>query len=96
MTALIGIIMGSSSDWETMKHAVNTLEELGIPAEALALSVTEHVEKLDERRGVSWHLRLYRHRRARRWILLRVSPLAGSRRLDRRPGRGSADHRTHR
>ncbi len=28
----------------------------GDGAEALALSVTDHVEKLDERRGVSWHL----------------------------------------
>src|SRR5574339_585723 len=31
--ALIGIIMGSSSDWETMQHAAATLEALGIPYE---------------------------------------------------------------
>jgi 5-(carboxyamino)imidazole ribonucleotide mutase len=30
MTHRIGIIMGSSSDWETMKHASKTLESLGI------------------------------------------------------------------
>jgi 5-(carboxyamino)imidazole ribonucleotide mutase len=35
---LVGVIMGSRSDWETMKHAVGTLEELGISTEALALS----------------------------------------------------------
>jgi len=35
---LVGVIMGSRSDWETMKHAVDTLEELGISTETLALS----------------------------------------------------------
>ncbi|MEE9338290.1 MAG: AIR carboxylase family protein, partial [Methylococcaceae bacterium] len=30
MTALIGIIMGSTSDWETMEHAVETLKQLKI------------------------------------------------------------------
>ena len=35
---LVGVIMGSRSDWETMKHAVDTLESLGIGAEARALS----------------------------------------------------------
>ena len=29
MTALVGIIMGSTSDWETMRHAAETLERLG-------------------------------------------------------------------
>jgi 5-(carboxyamino)imidazole ribonucleotide mutase len=37
-TPLVGIIMGSRSDWDTMKHTVDTLESLGIPVEALALS----------------------------------------------------------
>jgi 5-(carboxyamino)imidazole ribonucleotide mutase len=37
-TPLVGVIMGSRSDWETMKHAVDTLESLGIPVEARALS----------------------------------------------------------
>ncbi|MFH1765674.1 MAG: 5-(carboxyamino)imidazole ribonucleotide mutase [Gemmatimonadota bacterium] len=35
---LVGVIMGSRSDWETMKHTVDTLEELGIATETLALS----------------------------------------------------------
>ena len=37
-TPLVGVIMGSRSDWETMKLAVDTLESLGIPVEARALS----------------------------------------------------------
>ena len=30
---LVGIIMGSRSDWETMRHAAETLDELGVPYE---------------------------------------------------------------
>ena len=37
-TPLVGVIMGSRSDWETMQHAVSTLESLGISVEARALS----------------------------------------------------------
>jgi 5-(carboxyamino)imidazole ribonucleotide mutase len=36
--ALVGIVMGSTSDWETMKNAATTLEEFGVPYEAKALS----------------------------------------------------------
>lgn len=36
--ALVGIIMGSSSDWETMQHAAATLESLGIPYEKRIVS----------------------------------------------------------
>jgi len=35
---MIGIVMGSTSDWETMKAAAKTLEEFGVPYEAKALS----------------------------------------------------------
>jgi 5-(carboxyamino)imidazole ribonucleotide mutase len=35
---LVGIIMGSSSDWETMEHAVKTLTDLGIPHETQVVS----------------------------------------------------------
>ncbi len=35
---LVGIIMGSVSDWETMKHAVETLAQFGIPHEARVVS----------------------------------------------------------
>src|SRR5277367_552073 len=35
---LVGIIMGSSSDWETMVHADATLSELGVPHETRVVS----------------------------------------------------------
>lgn len=35
---LVGIIMGSTSDWETMEHATKTLEELGVPFETRVVS----------------------------------------------------------
>jgi len=35
---LVGVVMGSSSDWETMKHAVDILAEFGIPFEAQVVS----------------------------------------------------------
>ncbi|HEX7053243.1 MAG TPA: 5-(carboxyamino)imidazole ribonucleotide mutase [Burkholderiales bacterium] len=36
--ALIGIVMGSTSDWETMKAAAKTLQEFAVPFEAKAMS----------------------------------------------------------
>jgi 5-(carboxyamino)imidazole ribonucleotide mutase len=35
---LVGVIMGSSSDWETMEHAVTTLTALGVPHETRVVS----------------------------------------------------------
>jgi len=35
---LVGLIMGSRSDWETMRHAAETLEELAIPFERRVVS----------------------------------------------------------
>ena len=35
---LVGIIMGSTSDWETMTHAAQTLDALGIPHETRIVS----------------------------------------------------------
>jgi 5-(carboxyamino)imidazole ribonucleotide mutase len=35
---LVGIIMGSTSDWETMEHAAHTLTNLGIPYETRVVS----------------------------------------------------------
>jgi 5-(carboxyamino)imidazole ribonucleotide mutase len=35
---LVGIVMGSTSDWETMKHAAKMLEDFGVPYEAKAMS----------------------------------------------------------
>src|SRR5213593_3532602 len=33
MSPLVAVVMGSSSDWETMKHAVEVLERLGVAHE---------------------------------------------------------------
>jgi 5-(carboxyamino)imidazole ribonucleotide mutase len=38
MKPLVGIIMGSKSDWETMSHAADTLEKLGVPFEVKVVS----------------------------------------------------------
>ena len=37
-SALVAVLMGSKSDWDTMRHAVETLDELGVPNEAHVLS----------------------------------------------------------
>jgi len=38
MKPLIGVVMGSKSDWDTMKHTVETLKELDIPYEVQVVS----------------------------------------------------------
>ncbi len=38
MKPLVGIIMGSSSDWETMRHAAETLKSLSVPFETRIVS----------------------------------------------------------
>ncbi|AIQ66854.1 5-(carboxyamino)imidazole ribonucleotide mutase [Paenibacillus graminis] len=38
MSVQVGVIMGSKSDWETMEHACNVLEELGIAYEKKVIS----------------------------------------------------------
>jgi 5-(carboxyamino)imidazole ribonucleotide mutase len=38
MKPLVGIIMGSSSDWETMRHAAETLASLTVPFESRVIS----------------------------------------------------------
>lgn len=43
---LIGIIMGSRSDWETMRHAAETLEALGVPHETKVVSAHRTPERL--------------------------------------------------
>jgi len=37
-TALVGVIMGSKSDWETMRHAAEILERFGVPHECRVVS----------------------------------------------------------
>jgi 5-(carboxyamino)imidazole ribonucleotide mutase len=43
---LVGIIMGSSSDWETMRHAADTLDELGVPNERKVVSAHRTPKRL--------------------------------------------------
>ena len=35
---LVGVLMGSQSDWETMRHTRDTLQEFGVPCECRVLS----------------------------------------------------------
>ncbi len=44
---LIGIIMGSQSDWETMKNAAYILEELGIPYETKIVSAHRTPDRMN-------------------------------------------------
>lgn len=51
---LVGIIMGSRSDWETMRHAAETLEALGVSHETKVVSAHRTPERLfDFARGAS-------------------------------------------
>ena len=45
-TALVGIIMGSSSDWETMRHAADTLDKLGVAHETKIVSAHRTPKRL--------------------------------------------------
>jgi len=45
---LVGVIMGSRSDWETMKHAVETLETLGVPYEVQIVSAHRTPDRMFE------------------------------------------------
>ncbi|MCA3282881.1 MAG: 5-(carboxyamino)imidazole ribonucleotide mutase [Roseomonas sp.] len=44
--ALVGVIMGSRSDWETLRHSVETLEKLGIAHETRVVSAHRTPERL--------------------------------------------------
>ena len=44
----VAVIMGSQSDWDTMRHAVETLDALGIPHEALIISAHRTPQRLYE------------------------------------------------
>jgi 5-(carboxyamino)imidazole ribonucleotide mutase len=45
---LVGIIMGSTSDWPTMEHAANVLTELEVPFEAKVVSAHRTPDRLYE------------------------------------------------
>ncbi len=46
--ALVGVIMGSRSDWETMRHASETLASLGVPHETRVLSAHRTPDQVAE------------------------------------------------
>lgn len=46
LTPLVAILMGSKSDWETMKETANTLRQLGIPFEAHVASAHRTPDKV--------------------------------------------------
>jgi 5-(carboxyamino)imidazole ribonucleotide mutase len=46
--ALVGVIMGSQSDWETMRHAAQTLATLEIPHEKFIMSAHRTPERVAE------------------------------------------------
>ncbi len=45
---LVGIIMGSQSDWPTLRHAAETLDRLGVPHEARIVSAHRTPDRLRE------------------------------------------------
>jgi 5-(carboxyamino)imidazole ribonucleotide mutase len=45
---VVGIIMGSTSDWETMRHAAETLDRLGVPHETKIVSAHRTPKRLYE------------------------------------------------
>lgn len=45
---LVGIIMGSQSDWDTMKHAADALESLGVPFETRVVSAHRTPDRMFE------------------------------------------------
>ena len=47
-TPMVGVLMGSRSDWDTMRHAVEILDELGITNEAKVVSAHRTPERLFE------------------------------------------------
>lgn len=51
MQPLVGIIMGSKSDWDTMSHAADTLTKLGVPHEVRVISAHRAPDLLFEYAG---------------------------------------------
>jgi 5-(carboxyamino)imidazole ribonucleotide mutase len=53
MQPLVGLIMGSRSDWETLAHAAQTLEALGVPYEVKVVSAHRTPDLLFEYAGTA-------------------------------------------
>ena len=52
-SAVIGVIMGSQSDWETMRHTAETLEKLGIVHETRIISAHRTPARLNDYVGTA-------------------------------------------
>jgi len=65
---LVGIIMGSRSDWETMRHAAETLDELGVPHETRVVSAHRTPKRLYD----------YAHSAKERGLLLVIAGAGGA------------------
>ena len=50
---LVGVIMGSKSDWETMQHAAAALERFGVPFEVRVVSAHRTPDLLFEYAGAA-------------------------------------------
>lgn len=48
MSVKVGIIMGSRSDWDTMRHASETLDALGVPSESRIVSAHRTPDRMLE------------------------------------------------
>ena len=70
---LVGIIMGSTSDWETMRHAADTLDELGVPHETKVVSAHRTPQRLYD----------YAHRRKERGLKVIIAGAGGAAHLAR-------------
>ena len=92
MAPLVGIIMGSSSDWETMRHAAETLEKLGVAHETKVVSAHRTPKRLYDYAPVGQGARPQgdHRRRRRRGASARHGGVddgaAGARRAGREPG----------
>jgi 5-(carboxyamino)imidazole ribonucleotide mutase len=53
MQPTVGVIMGSQSDWATMTHAAQMLDELGVPHEAKVVSAHRTPDRLFEYAGLA-------------------------------------------
>ena len=51
MKPLVGVVMGSRSDWETMRAATSILEQLGVPHEVRVVSQSEREPMTTPTRG---------------------------------------------
>ena len=47
-TPLVGIIMGSNSDWDVMQHAASILKDFGVPYEAQVVSAHRTPDRMFE------------------------------------------------